>query len=93
MPSLARTSRGYRAASAPGKRAMSPCRGPFSPLDRAARPRTMQLFDQPRVAGRRIAQAVSRADLRPNIVRDLKFVSELFNWQKLFHDLKINRDS
>jgi hypothetical protein len=53
----------------------------------------MQLFDRPRVAGRRIAQAVSRADLRPNIVRDLKFVSELFNWQKLFHDLKINRDS
>jgi hypothetical protein len=52
----------------------------------------MQLFGGPHVAGRHVAQAVARAGLRPNTVRDLKFISELFNCQKLFQALKINRD-
>jgi hypothetical protein len=45
------------------------------------------------VTDRCITRVVARTGLRPNTVRDLKFVSELFNCQKLFQALKINGDS
>jgi hypothetical protein len=58
-PSHVQIARSDHAASVPGARATSPCRGQFSPLDRAARPRPMWLFGWPRVVGRHITRAVA----------------------------------
>jgi hypothetical protein len=73
----------------------SPPRGPFSPLDRAARLRPMRLFSWPRVAGRRVAWAIARTGLRPNTVLDLKFVSNCLtvrNCSKLWKSIEILRN-
>jgi hypothetical protein len=71
-PSSAQTVRGDHAMSAPGARAPSPRRGPLPRLEWAARPRPTWLFGRPRVAGRCVARAVTRAGSRPSTVRGLK---------------------